>query len=126
MIINYFDLKDLNSVTAALAIAVGSYFLFKIIHEAFKSYDARWKRHPGPIGLPLVGYLPFLGKEPHKTLWRMKGRYGNMIGKRQRIISQDFDKSSISLSQKKPFWNYVFSSVNKITQKRKELEVEKN
>ncbi|XP_015906524.2 vitamin D 25-hydroxylase [Parasteatoda tepidariorum] len=35
---------------------------------------------PGPIGLPWVGYLPFLGSEPHKTLWEMKEKYGDIIG----------------------------------------------
>ncbi|XP_015906533.3 cytochrome P450 2J4 [Parasteatoda tepidariorum] len=35
---------------------------------------------PGPIGLPWVGYLPFLGMEPHKTLWKMKEKYGDIIG----------------------------------------------
>lgn len=35
---------------------------------------------PGPIGLPVVGYLPFLGSEPHKTLWKLKEKYGDVIG----------------------------------------------
>lgn len=30
----------------------------------------------GPIGLPLFGYLPFLGKHPHHTLCKLTERYG--------------------------------------------------
>ncbi|KAB1217068.1 Geraniol 8-hydroxylase [Morella rubra] len=31
---------------------------------------------PGPRGLPLVGYLPFLGTEPHKKFEELAGIYG--------------------------------------------------
>ncbi|GBL95321.1 Cytochrome P450 18a1 [Araneus ventricosus] len=42
-------------------------------------YKSRQRRPPGPIGLPFVGYLPFLGKEPHKTFWNMRKKYGDII-----------------------------------------------
>ncbi|GBL95317.1 Cytochrome P450 2C29 [Araneus ventricosus] len=44
-----------------------------------KWYKSRQKRPPGPVGLPFVGYLPFLGKEPHKTFWNMRKKYGDII-----------------------------------------------
>ncbi|KAG8197709.1 hypothetical protein JTE90_001633 [Oedothorax gibbosus] len=31
---------------------------------------------PGPIGLPILGYLPFLGKEAYRTLHTFTGKYG--------------------------------------------------
>lgn len=33
---------------------------------------------PGPIGLPLVGYYPFLGKLPFKTLMELGKKYGGI------------------------------------------------
>ncbi|CAG7822833.1 unnamed protein product, partial [Allacma fusca] len=44
-----------------------------------------WKKRvsrfpPGPIGVPLLGHLPMLGKYPFKTLWNWKKIYGPIIG----------------------------------------------
>lgn len=45
---------------------------------------------PGPYGLPFVGYMPFLGNAPHKTLARLVDRYGSMFrvkaGSRQFVV----------------------------------------
>lgn len=36
---------------------------------------------PGPTRLPLVGYLPFMGKEPpHKQWWKLSSTYGPVVG----------------------------------------------
>ncbi|XP_013774211.1 cytochrome P450 2U1-like [Limulus polyphemus] len=34
---------------------------------------------PGPVGLPFVGYLPFLGSEPHLTLRNLAEKYGDIL-----------------------------------------------
>lgn len=37
------------------------------------------KRLPkGPNGFPLLGYLPFLGSNPHYTLWKLGEQYGSI------------------------------------------------
>jgi len=36
-------------------------------------------RLSGPWGLPFVGYMPFLGPQPHKTLARLADRYGDIF-----------------------------------------------
>lgn len=38
------------------------------------------KLPPGPTGLPVFGYYPFLGKEPEKTLKELGEKYGNVLG----------------------------------------------
>lgn len=35
---------------------------------------------PGPTGLPLVGYLPFVGKYSHETFQKLGKKYGNVLG----------------------------------------------
>ena len=34
---------------------------------------------PGPRGLPLLGYLPFLGKSPHQELSKLGEKYGGIF-----------------------------------------------
>lgn len=38
------------------------------------------KRYPsGPAGLPVVGFLPFLGLKPHEKLQKLAQKYGNIF-----------------------------------------------
>nr|KAG5688577.1 hypothetical protein BaRGS_002792 [Batillaria attramentaria] len=39
----------------------------------------RYKLPPGPYGLPIVGYLPFFGKEPPVTFNLLRRTYGDVI-----------------------------------------------
>ncbi|RWS22118.1 cytochrome P450 2J6-like protein, partial [Leptotrombidium deliense] len=34
---------------------------------------------PGPIGLPILGYYPFLGKYPMITLQKLTDKYGEVM-----------------------------------------------
>ncbi|GFS86312.1 hypothetical protein NPIL_466151 [Nephila pilipes] len=34
---------------------------------------------PGPIGLPIVGYLPFLSKDVHLNLIELAKKYGDVF-----------------------------------------------
>lgn len=49
---------------------------------------------PGPAGLPIVGYLPFLGKEPHKKLAELGKTYGSVfsvrLGGRFAVVLNDY------------------------------------
>ncbi|XP_054710570.1 cytochrome P450 2J4-like [Uloborus diversus] len=49
---------------------------------------------PGPIGLPLVGYVPFLGSEPHKTFVKLARKYGDIfsvyLGSKHTIILNEY------------------------------------
>lgn len=44
---------------------------------------------PGPWGLPVLGYIPFLGRQPHETCTKLARKYGNIFQMRigtQRVV----------------------------------------
>ena len=45
------------------------------------------RRIPGPMGLPIFGYLPFMSGSPHVHLWSLVQRYGKIY----RISMAGFD-----------------------------------
>lgn len=65
----------------------------------FLTYFAVWnkgKRLPkGPYGLPLIGYLPFLGKNPQRTLWKLTEKYGSVytlpLGDKKIVVLNDWE-----------------------------------
>ena len=50
---------------------------------------------PGPYGLPVLGYMPFLGKRPHLTLTKLKEKYGDIfqlqIGAQKTVVLSSVD-----------------------------------
>ncbi|RWS24150.1 cytochrome P450 2U1-like protein [Leptotrombidium deliense] len=45
-------------------------------------YFLLWKKRkspPGPYGLPIVGYYPFLGKDPIATIHQLSKKYGDVM-----------------------------------------------
>ncbi|GFT13111.1 cytochrome P450 2J5 [Nephila pilipes] len=62
-------------------------------------YAYKWIRNrnypPGPIGLPIIGYYPFLGKKPNLTLRDLSNKYGDIfslyIGPQLMIIISDHE-----------------------------------
>ncbi|RWS19728.1 cytochrome P450 2C15-like protein, partial [Leptotrombidium deliense] len=52
---------------------------FAITFIVYYIYKKCKNQIPGPYCLPLVGYLPFLGNEPHKTFEKLSKKYGPII-----------------------------------------------
>ena len=52
---------------------------YYLMRHILGTYIERQRLPPGPIGLPLVGYLPFLGKHPHKDIAKLSDKYGNVF-----------------------------------------------
>ncbi|GFV68980.1 cytochrome P450 2F3 [Trichonephila clavipes] len=87
---SYFE--DFLRLACVIVLAYGiCVFLSKVI----KWFEVRKKGPPGPIGLPFVGYLPFLGKESHKTFWNLSKKYGNImsvyLGPKYMVVLNDYN-----------------------------------
>ena len=54
-------------------------FFVSFVQHIYITHTQRKRLPPGPTGLPIVGYLPFLGKEPHKDIARLVDKYGNVF-----------------------------------------------
>lgn len=54
----------------------------------------RYRLPPGPSGLPIVGYLPFLGLNMHEDLMKLQQTYGGvfslMLGSRYAVVLSDY------------------------------------
>ena len=50
-----------------------------VVKLAMMANKKRYKLPPGPRGLPLVGYLPFFGKDPPVTFMELRKTYGDVI-----------------------------------------------
>ncbi|GBN85235.1 hypothetical protein AVEN_169818-1 [Araneus ventricosus] len=59
--------QDLSSGTGGLLLAAANLILIKLFQGLVRCITVGRKKPPGPVGLPVVRHLPFLGKEPHKT-----------------------------------------------------------
>ncbi|CAG2112543.1 unnamed protein product, partial [Medioppia subpectinata] len=50
------------------------------LSNALQATDlSRWNLPSGPIGIPLVGYMPFLGREPHRDIAKLSDKYGGVF-----------------------------------------------
>lgn len=59
---------------------VSPFLVFSIVFLFTKYWFINIKRSPpGPWGLPIVGYLPFLGKQMHETLHKLSQQYGSVF-----------------------------------------------
>ncbi|GFS55122.1 cytochrome P450 2F3, partial [Trichonephila inaurata madagascariensis] len=76
-------------------VIVLTYGICVFLSKVIKWFEVRKKGPPGPIGLPLVGYLPFLGKESHKTFWNLRKKYGNIVsvylGQKYMVVLNDYN-----------------------------------
>ncbi|XP_035208770.1 cytochrome P450 18a1-like [Stegodyphus dumicola] len=81
-------LKDLNVTPILIGILLSVATLYWWCSR--RSY----KLPPGPVGLPLVGYLPFLDKESFKSFKKLTEKYGNIfslyLGRNFTVVLNDY------------------------------------
>lgn len=64
--------KNPTSVLVAVSIILAVYIVVNSLLKYVKT-------PPGPWGLPLVGYAPFMTKQPHVKLAKLSEKYGNIM-----------------------------------------------
>ncbi|XP_022246307.1 cytochrome P450 18a1-like, partial [Limulus polyphemus] len=79
----------LNPTFATTLLSAACIFLlFRWILTRFRNFP------PGPVGLPIVGYLPFLGKKAFLDFIELSKKYGNVfslrLGSQNVVVLCDF------------------------------------
>ena len=73
----------INSLVLFLIDNLGIITLFVIVvslvQHIYQVIKERRQLPPGPNGLPLLGYSPFLGPYPHKEIAKLGQKYGNVF-----------------------------------------------
>ncbi|KAG8192658.1 hypothetical protein JTE90_009688 [Oedothorax gibbosus] len=84
-------------VTTALLVAIVLIVIYKLFHKNES------QKIPGPIGLPFLGYWPFLTKDPHLALTRLAKKYGNFyglyLGRKYAVVCNDYETVKEALGQ---------------------------
>ncbi|GFY69207.1 vitamin D 25-hydroxylase [Trichonephila inaurata madagascariensis] len=82
------------------ALLIGSLVALMLLW--FFSREKR-KTLPGPYGLPIVGYIPFMGSQPYVTFQELAKRYGSVftvqLGSRNVIVLDDFQATKDAFLQ---------------------------
>ncbi|KAF7488100.1 Cytochrome P450 1A1 [Sarcoptes scabiei] len=73
-----------------------SSFVLMICLFRYLVLNKRDKRLPkGPMGIPLFGYLPFLGSNPFVTLWKLQKQFGPIytiqLGEKSVVVLNDWE-----------------------------------
>ncbi|KAI7690231.1 Cytochrome P450 2U1 [Sarcoptes scabiei] len=69
-----------------------SSFVLMICLFRYLVLNKRDKRLPkGPMGIPLFGYLPFLGSNPFVTLWKLQKQFGPIYTNEVKIHSRSIE-----------------------------------
>ncbi|CAH1786909.1 unnamed protein product [Owenia fusiformis] len=82
---------ELSEVRVFLIIFIGTAILMRVVMYFL------WARTlpPGPMGLPIIGNLHQLGKNPHKTMASFARKYGNVymihFGSRPTVVLSDYE-----------------------------------
>lgn len=75
----------------SVEIFIVSCLIFWIKNEIFHAEN----QLPGPIGIPILGYIPFLGKYPYKVITKLGETYGPIFkvpfGLRTAIVLNDYE-----------------------------------
>ncbi|XP_023243812.1 cytochrome P450 2F2-like [Centruroides sculpturatus] len=79
--------RENTLISSLIIIVTVAYFTHRILYK-------RQNLPPGPLGLPIVGYLPFIIKDAPQKLYKLRVKYGDIIsiylGSRYTVILNDY------------------------------------
>ncbi|EYU24035.1 hypothetical protein ABFS82_12G008000 [Erythranthe guttata] len=55
-------------------------FVYLLLQQLLKNLSMKKKSPPSPFGLPIIGHLHLLGKNPHQDLHRLARKHGPIMG----------------------------------------------
>lgn len=84
----FFDLVNFCFTPVGFLTAVVIVFTYYVVKRIL--HPDKLRNIPGPMGLPIVGYFPFLGRKMHLTLTDLWKIYGDVykleIGSRRMVV----------------------------------------
>lgn len=89
-------IMSIDTITDGSLGAIKSFSLFAVALLLILWSRDRKKKFPnGPCGLPIIGYLPFLGTSPPDTLIDLSKRYGKIfalrLGKKSHVVLTEYE-----------------------------------
>ncbi len=54
--------------------------VYVLVKQLWWEYNLRKKLPPGPLGVPFLGYLPFMTSKPYLKLTQLAKTYGGVFG----------------------------------------------
>ncbi|GAB6020242.1 hypothetical protein CHUAL_002960 [Chamberlinius hualienensis] len=81
---------------------------------------------PGPWGLPVVGYIPWIGKDPAKTFIKISKKYGNIfsvsLGGKAFVVLNDWQAIKMSImDQPQTFLGRITNVTTNVATERKDV-----
>lgn len=67
------------SIWLILLLVLALLWIAQMVVKRVLTRKSPYKPLPGPYGVPLLGYLPFVGTQPYKTFYQLKPKYGDVF-----------------------------------------------
>lgn len=90
---------DITAILISVFCALSLYLALAALFETWS--NRKLKLPPGPYGIPLLGYIPFLGRQTHLKLTELGKKYGSVfsmqMGKHLTVVLHDWSAIKAAL-----------------------------
>ncbi|GAB6033314.1 hypothetical protein CHUAL_013084 [Chamberlinius hualienensis] len=89
------EMPSLNFLTENFILSSTTFIVVLTLYWYIHVLYSRRNGPPGPLGLPVLGYLPFLGRKPFLTFDKLKDKYGPIfslkLGGRNAVVFNSYE-----------------------------------